>query len=300
MNEIQKTNKVLIKKDNSNICKANINKVSLNNNILEYRLRLAEKLGRDQQKFLKNYNEIFNNEEIVQFYIKSMKSTYKLPRTNWGTNKKMFIRGLTIQVIKDVANIYCHLNYGIDYEVSHYKKIKAKAYCFDLLNNVLQERFFEVYLPDYVLRFIKEKKQNAADEIYKCIYKDGIRRVRVCIEHVLPFWVTEKTYKIITEGKLKYYSNKENRVDQWNLIFEGFQKIDKTIKNLEDLSTFLGFEVNTDKLSDPNFFSKIEELYIGYRDEIIDVKEKNNGRKPTEDILNKEDHEKITNKLKEI
>ena len=177
-------------------------------------------------------------------------------------------------MIKDLANLYGHLCYGVDYILLEDRRVKVKAYCIDLANNVSEERLFTTYLTERIYTLLQQKKSNAYDEVYKFVYQEAIKRMRVCIEHILPLWVKEKALKLILNKKHNFYDVKQNREKSFSSIFEGFKKINPEIKTLKDLSKFIDLEVTEEKLKNPKFFTQVEELYIGYRDE----KSKENGK----------------------
>ena len=227
----------------------------------------ALKKGRTQKEILKKVNELFSDEEILNCYITSFSSTYSVPRKNWQTGETTYIRGLSIGLIKDLANLYEHLAYGVDYDFVGGSKVKVVTGCVDIYNNTSEARYFQTFLNERLHNLVMKKKSNASDEIYKFVYQEGVRRMRVCIEHILPLWMKEKALKYVLNKKLQYYKQEENRKKAFEEIFSGFQKINPSIKNLGDLSKFLKIEVTTEKLKEPDFFAKIEELYVGYRDE---------------------------------
>lgn len=247
------------------------------------RFEIASKVGRTNEQVIRRFKDTFENPDIVNNYIESLKSIYRLERKNWATGEIKVIKGLSIAVIKDIANIYSHLSYGVDYDLIGGNKVKAKAYCLDFYTNSSEERYFDTYLPKRICTLIFDGKQNAPDEVYKYVYQDGIRRMRVCIEHIVPFWLCDKAYKAISKSKSEFYALDKNTQAQFKKIFQEFQVINPKIKTLDDLSKFLGIQITFEKLKNPEFFQRIEELYIGYRDErgynsVDDTEEKSQSR----------------------
>ena len=163
--------------------------------IIQSRILVAQKLKRDNDTIIRAVKEFFSSPEIIQFYGSNQATVFSIPRKNNKTDKTVYITGLSINAVKDLATIYKHLDYGIkvlDYEGRH--SAKALAYCYDLQNNISETREFTVIFPEYIKRL-----KSFSDESYKILYAEGSRRMRSCIERILPFWLKESFFAKIKQ-----------------------------------------------------------------------------------------------------
>ena len=175
-------------------------KEARNDDLMKMRIVVAQRLGRDQDEILHNFNRTFSG-EILNEYVDS-ESLYKLERYDKRTKTKKAIRGLSLSVVKDLATLYKHIYFGID--VLEYRakaSAKVRVYCLDLFNNSSEERIFQIYFPDWV-----SNSRNWSDDSYKFLYAEASRRMRSCIERILPSWIMTKAYKIIFEAKKEAYT----------------------------------------------------------------------------------------------
>ena len=157
------------------------------NDVVKSRILVAQNIKRDTNQILHKLSDFFENASIKDFYAKNDGIIFLLPR------KGMVIEGLSIKAITDLASIYGHLDYGIKI-IKYNERIgaHAQAWCYDLQNNTSETRGFYV---EFTTK-IRESK-NFHEESYKFIYANGMRRMRSCIENILPFWLTESFFKKI-------------------------------------------------------------------------------------------------------
>ena len=153
--------------------------------MVQARILVAQKIRREQSKILESLKSMFQSPLTRQFYATSDKIFYVLPRKMGGVSST--IEGLTVHAVKDLANLFGHLDYGVDV-LKIYGKESADcvAWCLDLQQNICEKRQFKVYFPDRI-----KSVKSFSDESYKLIYAEGSRRMRSCIERILPLWLTE-------------------------------------------------------------------------------------------------------------
>ena len=212
-------------------------------NMVQARILVAQKLTRDKDKIIQSLKELFKDDLIRSFYESSDKVLFDLPRKHKGG--VTYITGITIHAVKDLAGIYGHLDYGVEI-LKFYGKDKADclAWCLDLQKNNCEKRQFTVHFPDR-LKTVK----SFSDESYKIIYSEGVRRMRSCIERILPTWLTE-TFKLkVQDLQNAYFKGKpEEQVKtagkDWLKYFQEFCP-ELTEDDLDTMVDFAGLKPQT-------------------------------------------------------
>ena len=249
---------------------------------IQSRIIVANKLGRNLKALENNVYEVFGKKseitDFAKFYAQSEGSIYKIPRKNKGVTT--YITGLSINVVKDLAQIYSHLIYGI--KNVKYKGIASasgEAYCLDLVNNTSHSREFFVSFPEKV-----RTAKNFNEESYKYLYQIGMKRVRTCIEKIIPYWMTEGVYKKILYCK-ESLSSKEGVIKNiWKLA----RQIKKDVKNEVEICNLVDFALPEDfKKLDIKSLINLETLLAGKDEQ--DLNEKNNPQAQEKDLKSFED-----------
>ena len=175
----------------------------MSSDIVRARIMVAQGIKRNKQELIEELKGLFENKETKHYYSTYTGLIYCIEKKNkrLGTTKK--ITGLTIEAVKDLANMYKHLDYGLKVINSPDKKTAiGLAWCYDLQNNVSENREFPITYPHWI-----KSSNNFSDDSYKFAYSEGIRRMRRCIEHILPKWLTDTfEYRI---GQLQLEKKKE-------------------------------------------------------------------------------------------
>ena len=190
-------------------------------NIVQSRILVAQKLLRSQDKIIKQLREMFDNDLIRKFYSSSDKVIYSVPRKSG--NQTHYITGLTINAIKDLANIYSHLDYGVEVNrIVGRDYALCTAFCLDLQNNTCEKREFKVIFPDKI-----KGLKNFSDESYKIIYSEGTRRMRACIERILPVWLRETFMEKVVNLQNETFAKKpkealESALDDYLPMFKKY------------------------------------------------------------------------------
>ena len=201
--------------------------------LIQSRILVAQKIQRNQDDLLQRLKEFFKNDLIRAFYESSDKVIYAVPRK--GKKGIEYISGLGVQAIKDIASMYKHMDFGVDVLSFNGKQsADCVAWALDLQQNICEKRQFRVFFPSR-LRDVK----NFSDEAYKIIYSEGARRMRSCIERLLPLWLTEAFKTKIDDLKrqafappqAKQHNKPKNRPKPW---IEKFKEMNDKITQ-EDL-----------------------------------------------------------------
>ena len=107
-----------------------------------------------------------------------------------------------------------------------------KAFCFDIFNNVKEERVWISTLPPYIMRILRSDHPFAfSEESYKFSYAEGAKRERACIERILPNhlinWAKQEIKTSLSKqiGEEKAISIK----DRFYKALEAFHRIDNRI-----------------------------------------------------------------------
>ena len=269
--------------------------------IIQARILVAQKLKRNQSEMLEDLKTFFESEKIQNFYGSNQDIIYSIPRKGKG-GKVTYIEGLSINAIKDLASIYKHMDYGV--KILHYDgrdNATAIAWCYDLQTNISESREFKVVFPQRI-----KDLPNFSDESYKIVYMEGIKRMRSCIEHILPFWLKESFYeKILWLQKKRYNQKQVTKKDpiQENEILlndwlEIFKEYDQSLTQ-DDLLNLL--EVSSIKeLTAENFF-RLQKINSGLKNNETTIKNIFNRKGPSSetaepDILKNEQKASTINK----
>ena len=264
MNEIIKKDNVSSLTGSSEI--TNINSTSAE--LIRTRIMVANSLGRGLPELRNRYNEVFGdkpeNSGLIKFYALHPGSVYKIERRNKGEIN--YITGLSIQIVKDLAQIYGHLIYGIQ-SVSYKGNMSAsaEAYCIDLVSNTSQSREFEVFFPKYV-----RDSKNYTEESYKYIYMVGMKRVRSCLEKIMPLWMTETAYNKIIQYKQNYFKSVGQKDELIKNIFKMAKSINSKVKKEDDIYPMIDYAMQPDKtLKDLSVkdLIHIEEILSGIKEQ---------------------------------
>ena len=142
---------------------------------MKVRIMAAQGIGRNAAEIKKNLKEIISDRDVAESAI------YSLPRYDKRAGKTSYIRGLSISFVKELAREYGHLDYGISVIEQGQTYAKVIAYCYDLKANISEKREWKVILPKRVA-----DSKNLSEEAYKFIYSEGAKRMRSCLERILP------------------------------------------------------------------------------------------------------------------
>ena len=212
--------------------------------IVRARILVAQSLKRNKKEILEELQFLFSEKETKFFYERKNNFIYCIERENRRTGRKTKIEGLSINGIKDLANIFKHLDYGIKVLNNPGNKTAiGLAWCYDLQNNVSENREFPIVYPTWL------SQKNFSDDSYKFAYSEGIRRMRMCIEHILPSWITQWYMVKIKQVQIDYKKSlldiKDSKTNLFKEILERAKMLNKEITS-DDLVYSIGLDENTE------------------------------------------------------
>ena len=223
-------------------------------NMVQSRIMVAQKIDRDQDKLIESLKKMFQNKVIADFYSHSDKVLYAVPRKG-KDGKITYIQGLGIHAIKDIASLYRHLDFGVEITKFNGKQsATGVAWCLDLKQNTCEKRQFMVYFPDRL-----KQVKSFSDEAYKIIYSEGVRRMRSCIERILPLWLTESFKERVEQ--LQAHGFKDKPAVDWVHAFSAYESKVKQ-SDIDALIKGSGFKKDSPE-SNANLNSILNGLKMG-------------------------------------
>ena len=104
-------------------------------------------------------------------------------------------------------------------------RVEMKAFCLDMKTNSKEERTWITILPKRVMKFRGE--ESFSEEVYKYVYSEGTKRMRACIERIIPQHIQNWLKKEIGEASNKAVAmNEFDPIKALNKSVEAFQGID--------------------------------------------------------------------------
>lgn len=158
------------------------------------------------------------------------KALYIYPR---GGQK---VEGATIRLMECIARAYGNLDFGWRELERGLTKSTVEAYCWDLERNSKHKKVWDVAL----VRDTKQGRKELTDErdIYEHIANQASRRVRACIESMIPSDLIEEAKDQCRET-MKAGINSTNKNDYVKKIVLAFEEIGVTN---DQLKAYLGVE----------------------------------------------------------
>lgn len=222
---------------------------------IKARIVVAQNIPRDLKQIKENLCEILEDKEVAK------NSFYVLPR------RGVHIEGLSISFIKELAREYGHLTFGVRVLEQGATYAKVYAYAIDLKTNTDESREWKVLLPKRVVN-----AKNSSEEIYKFIFAEGAKRMRSCIERVLPehlknFAKNKVKQALLSKEKNKTVMNKPLE-DRFVDCVKAFQSLDSRITDPDVLE--LVRKARVEDIEDEDFV-KAQGIYTSIKDGVVPV-----------------------------
>ena len=205
----------------------------------------AKRFPRDE---VEAYNRILRSCQRKSLAEQSM---YEYPR---GGQK---VTGPSIRLMEAIAQNWTNLDFGVVELEQNNGQSQAMAYCWDLETNVRQTKIFNV--PH--IRSTKQGNKTLTDprDIYEMVANQGARRLRACIQGIIPADVIESA---IEQCELTLKSNnKEPLIDRVRSMVMAFENKFSVTKEM--LEKYL--QCSSEAFSE-NDFIRLRKIYKRLQD----------------------------------
>ena len=147
-------------------------------------MSLAKKFPRKLDQVLKNSLVLCSNKKLAEI------SGYSIPRKNAKN-----VEGPSIRLMEAIASEYGNLNYGIKTETDDFDEglTRYTVFVLDLEKNIRVQRTFSTrhirYTKKGIIKLTKDQ------EIYEATANNATRRLRVCLEQIIPKWIVDECFE---------------------------------------------------------------------------------------------------------
>lgn len=191
-------------------------------------LVIAKKFPRDETQA---YNRIIKASQRLSL---ASKALYAYPRGD------QTVEGPSIRLLEVIAQNWGNLDFGIR-ELERREGVSiAESYCWDMETNVRQRKIFEV--PHEIEKGKGVKKLTKQRDIYELIANYGARRLRSCMEAIIPFDIKEdaisQVKKTLAKGGGDTIEERRRRmVRAFDSVGVNQEMIEKRLKHSLDVTT---------------------------------------------------------------
>ena len=228
---------------------------------------VAQQIGRDEEQARDRVLQACSNTALAE----SAEYSYKVGTT--------LVEGPTIRLIEMIARNWGNIQFGVNELEITKEYTKYEAYCWDMLSNtrasmtVTQSHIRHTRSGSTLLKSPKE--------IYEHVTSYSMRRLRKCIEQVIPSDLVDEAKEACRKTLTK--TNITPLSDRIEIMVERFEKYKVTAKMIE---TFTGHSIESTSESE---LIKLFRIYNSLKDKVGEVKD-----------YFKEPKEKKTLDLKEV